>query len=105
MTRRFGHPRRVAGRRAVGGLSDDASTPWERSCGPRVFRHGAWDNGRRSPGVPQAGWEESDAPDARGEVLHEVVGAAILADQPGDLALGVVDRGVVASPEPLADLR
>src|SRR3954451_24726375 len=43
------------------------------------------------------------APDARRQVLHEVVRATVLADQARDLALGVVHRRVVAPAEPLAD--
>src|SRR6187431_254258 len=101
MTRRFGHPGQVAGQRVVGRLSDDPGTPWERSVATRRSPAGPWENDGRfhRPSQGGLGWK-SDAPDARGEVLHEVVRAAILADQPGDLALGVVDRGVVASPEP-----
>ena len=105
MTRGFGHPGRVAGRRVVGGLSDDDQTPWEGSCGPRCFRPGPWENWRSSPGVAPTEWEESDAPTASGEVMHEVVRPASLADTPGDRDLGVVDSGGVATPEAQSDLR
>src|SRR5207249_2534966 len=74
------------------------------------FRRGtvAGENTHSSTGLGSALGSLHTSPDLfdpRGQLLHEVVHRAVLADQAGDLRRRVDDRRVVAAAKLLADLR
>src|SRR2546421_2550853 len=71
---------------------------WTRDGGKRALRTGFSEAGRSLHTSP-------DLFDPRGQLLHEVVHRAVLADQARDLGGRVDDRRVVAAAELLADLR
>src|SRR5712691_10093495 len=62
------------------------------------LRTGSWS-------APARSTESAHLFDACGQLLHQVVHRAVLADQTRDLGRGVDDGGVVAAAEFLADLR
>ena len=85
------------------GLSASTDPGWLSTVDRRKTDQG----GGLSTGRPQVGkgLGAGLGLDAGGEISHLVVQAAALADELADLAVGVHDGCVVASPERLTDLR